>query len=273
MVRRATGTILRRCWVPVPGPDQHQVRRCDLARPGPDTRKRFGAGLARGRSTPLRSAANGRGVILTFDPDSDGHATQHTTPAPRQCRPRHGGTATAALQGRSRTRAGIVAARSRSARFLLARGALGIAPDDTPPSDAADSSALGLGSLRLWSRPRPTATTRTHRQVANGQVPGTPSSSPRAQAAAAAARKPAAATAPSPPADAPGTQPTPSATPASRLPQPAPNSHDALLSSQPSPFPLILGAPEGTGGTVFDRRRRGPNHRRLPYPAAHDGAV
>ena len=41
------------------------------------TRKRVGAGLLEAFSTPCE-CCNGRGVILTFDPDSDGHATQHT---------------------------------------------------------------------------------------------------------------------------------------------------------------------------------------------------
>ena len=41
------------------------------------TRKRVGAGLLEAFSTPCE-CCNGRGVILTFDPDSDGHAAQHT---------------------------------------------------------------------------------------------------------------------------------------------------------------------------------------------------
>src|SRR5204863_6657687 len=41
------------------------------------TRKRVGAGLLEAFSTPCE-CCNGRGVILTFDPDADGHATQHT---------------------------------------------------------------------------------------------------------------------------------------------------------------------------------------------------
>src|SRR5207237_3717360 len=41
------------------------------------TRKRVGAGLLEAFSTPCE-CCNGRGVILTFDPDSDGHATHHT---------------------------------------------------------------------------------------------------------------------------------------------------------------------------------------------------
>ena len=40
------------------------------------TRKRVG-GLLEAFSTPCE-CCNGRGVILTFDPDSDGHATHHT---------------------------------------------------------------------------------------------------------------------------------------------------------------------------------------------------
>src|SRR5258705_333288 len=41
------------------------------------TRKRVGAGLLEAFSTPCE-CCNGRGVILTFDPDSDGHAAQQT---------------------------------------------------------------------------------------------------------------------------------------------------------------------------------------------------
>jgi ribonuclease E len=41
------------------------------------TRKRVGAGLLEAFSTPCE-CCNGRGVILTFDPDSDGRAVQHT---------------------------------------------------------------------------------------------------------------------------------------------------------------------------------------------------
>ena len=41
------------------------------------TRKRVGAGLLEAFSTPCE-CCNGRGVILTFDPDSDGQTTHHT---------------------------------------------------------------------------------------------------------------------------------------------------------------------------------------------------
>ena len=41
------------------------------------TRKRVGAGLLEAFSTTCE-CCNGRGVILTFDPDSDGHTTPHT---------------------------------------------------------------------------------------------------------------------------------------------------------------------------------------------------
>src|SRR6266571_2066650 len=41
------------------------------------TRKRVGAGLLEAFSTPCE-CCNGRGVILTFDPDTDGHTTHHT---------------------------------------------------------------------------------------------------------------------------------------------------------------------------------------------------
>jgi ribonuclease E len=41
------------------------------------TRKRVGAGLLEAFSTPCE-CCNGRGVILTFDPDTDGNAAHHT---------------------------------------------------------------------------------------------------------------------------------------------------------------------------------------------------
>src|SRR5205807_2257158 len=40
------------------------------------TRKRVGAGLLEAFSTPCE-CCNGRGVILTFDPDADGHVSPH----------------------------------------------------------------------------------------------------------------------------------------------------------------------------------------------------
>ena len=43
------------------------------------TRKRVGAGLLEAFSTPCE-CCNGRGVILTFDPDSDGQTTHHPAP-------------------------------------------------------------------------------------------------------------------------------------------------------------------------------------------------
>ena len=61
------------------------------------TRKRVGAGLLEAFSTPCE-CCNGRGVILTFDPDSDGQAPHHThsrghggNGGPRQRRGRHSG--------------------------------------------------------------------------------------------------------------------------------------------------------------------------------------
>ena len=47
------------------------------------TRKRVGAGLLEAFSTPCE-CCNGRGVILTFDPDDDGAAPQHPLPRPRR---------------------------------------------------------------------------------------------------------------------------------------------------------------------------------------------
>ena len=57
------------------------------------TRKRVGAGLLEAFSTPCE-CCNGRGVILTFDPDADSQASHHTHAA-RPQRPATAGQATA----------------------------------------------------------------------------------------------------------------------------------------------------------------------------------
>ncbi len=82
------------------------------------TRKRVGAGLLEAFSTPCE-CCNGRGVILTFDPDADGHA------APRSHSRGHGGNG-----GRGPSPA-TIAARARPAD----------APP--PPADASADAATG----------------------------------------------------------------------------------------------------------------------------------
>src|SRR5262245_21981212 len=106
------------------------------------TRKRVGAGLLEAFSTPCE-CCNGRGVILTFDPDSDGHATQHTHSRG------HGNG------GRGPSPA-LVATRARSAESSAGAEPPASAPADTAPladgdvpasTDAtADSSAPAMSS-------------------------------------------------------------------------------------------------------------------------------
>ena len=74
------------------------------------TRKRVGAGLLEAFSTPCE-CCNGRGVILTFDPDPDGQATRTTrTPAATAATAVNGG----ARRGRGPSPASV-AARARAA--------------------------------------------------------------------------------------------------------------------------------------------------------------
>src|SRR5439155_23201925 len=87
------------------------------------TRKRVGAGLLEAFSTPCE-CCNGRGVILTFDPDSDGHATHHTH---SRGHGGNGGNGGHGNGGRGPSPASV-AARARSPEPS--------APDATHPSDA-----------------------------------------------------------------------------------------------------------------------------------------
>ena len=169
------------------------------------TRKRVGAGLLEAFSTPCE-CCNGRGVILTFDPDSDGHAAQHTHSRGqrqrRRQRWRHGNG------GRGPSPA-PVAARARSAEpSAPAEPAHGRPPRLAPPPTRRPADAAGApvpAPARPWPRPRQPAPTRTppSRPTARSR---TPSPRPRAQAVAAA-RKPAAAASPASPADAQKPQP------------------------------------------------------------------
>ena len=142
------------------------------------TRKRVGAGLLEAFSTPCE-CCNGRGVILTFDPDSDGHATQHTHSrghGQRRSRQRR----LAARQRRPRTQPGHGRRPRPFRRVLRARGALGQRPRRHAPRrrrrrprGPAPASASALVPASADSADPNAA------QVANGQVPDT---EPRARA-------------------------------------------------------------------------------------------
>jgi ribonuclease E len=107
------------------------------------TRKRVGAGLLEAFSTPCE-CCNGRGVILTFDPDADSHASHHTH-----------GRSNGGNSGRVPAPAAIaspasVAARSRSVEL--------------PPPAAASQDDTGTPD-------NPAANTQDNSQ-GNGQAPG-----------------------------------------------------------------------------------------------------
>ena len=136
------------------------------------TRKRVGAGLLEAFSTTCE-CCNGRGVILTFDPDSDGHPTPHTHSRG------HGGNGG---QGHGNGTRGpspaSVAARARSAEAPASAA-------DGPASTAADTaSAPADGTSPApavpaadGTSPAPVASGQPDTaqpdaaQVANGQMP------------------------------------------------------------------------------------------------------
>ncbi|HEX5302327.1 MAG TPA: Rne/Rng family ribonuclease [Streptosporangiaceae bacterium] len=207
------------------------------------TRKRVGAGLLEAFSTPCE-CCNGRGVILTFDPDSDGHATQHTHSRG------HGnaghGNGGHGNGGRGPSPA-LVAARARSAESSAPAEPSASAPADAPPADAtgapapAASPALAAASALVLSSADsadPNAAQQANGQVSDAEPAPARSSSRRRR------RKPAAATPRVDAADNPGTPAAPEATPAGPDALAAPNSRSAQTSSQPSPVPVTSGAPE-----------------------------
>ena len=113
------------------------------------TRKRVGAGLLEAFSTPCE-CCNGRGVILTFDPDSDGHATQHThsrgTRRSRQRRSRQRRSRQRrSRQWRPRTQPGHGRRPRPFRRVLRARGGLGQRPRRHAPRGRRRRSGPGPG--------------------------------------------------------------------------------------------------------------------------------
>jgi ribonuclease E len=220
------------------------------------TRKRVGAGLLEAFSTPCE-CCNGRGVILTFDPDSDGHATQHTH-SRGHGNGGHGngghGNGGHGNGGRGPSPA-MVAARARSAESSAPAEPSASAPADTSPADAAGAPAPALVPASADSAD-PNAT-----QVANGQVPDT-EREPARSSGRRRRRRPAAATAPATPADSSATAADTSATPAdapasqaditqapttpdtSATTSAAPASPGTPAAPNSSPVPVTSGAPE-----------------------------
>jgi ribonuclease E len=213
------------------------------------TRKRVGAGLLEAFSTPCE-CCNGRGVILTFDPDSDGHATQHTHSRGHGNGGNggNGGRGNGGNGGRGPSPA-MVAARARSAESAESSAPAepsASAPADTPPADAtgapAPSSASASGSALV---PADSADPNAAQQ-ANGQVPDA-EPAPARSSGRRRRRKPAAAAAPAAPADASASQAdTPEAptTPDTSATTSAAPASPGTPASDSSPVPVTSGAPE-----------------------------
>jgi ribonuclease E len=105
------------------------------------TRKRVGAGLLEAFSTPCE-CCNGRGVILTFDPDSDGQTTQHVHPRGHGGNGGHG-NGNQGNGGRGPSPASV-AARARPAEIPPAAStpaAAASAPADTASAPAGTATA------------------------------------------------------------------------------------------------------------------------------------
>ena len=206
------------------------------------TRKRVGAGLLEAFSTPCE-CCNGRGVILTFDPDSDGHATQHT-------HSRGHGNGGHGNGGRGPTPA-MVAARARSAESSAQAEPSASAPADTPPADAAGAPAAAAAAASALVPASADSADPNAAQVANGQVPDT-EPAPARSSGRRRRRKPAAATAPATPADTPASQVgtpasqagTPEAPTTPATPAATPVSPGSPVASDSSPVPVTSGAPE-----------------------------
>jgi ribonuclease E len=95
------------------------------------TRKRVGAGLLEAFSVPCE-CCNGRGVIITFEPDADGHATHHVHPRSLQDGPRQSGGRPPAPSQRPQQAADGPAADGQAAD--------GQEPDELQPEAAAASN-------------------------------------------------------------------------------------------------------------------------------------
>ena len=117
------------------------------------TRKRVGAGLLEAFSTPCE-CCNGRGVILNFDPDADGHVAAHAHARGNSGNGggNHGGGNGGRVTAAAATPA-LVAARAR--------------PADAQPADAQPADAQPADAQPADTQPADT-------QPAGGQAPGAP---------------------------------------------------------------------------------------------------
>src|SRR5690348_12744421 len=192
------------------------------------TRKRVGAGLLEAFSTPCE-CCNGRGVILTFDPDADGHPSPHTHS--RGHGGGHGGGGNGG-NGNGGPSPAMVAARARSAESSAPAEPLASAPADTPPADAAGALAPAPDAASALVPASVDSANPNAAQVANGQVPDA-EPVPARSSGRRRRRKPAAATAPATPADAPV---APAGAPASQADTPeAPTTPEVSTTPEASP--------------------------------------
>ena len=141
------------------------------------TRKRVGAGLLEAFSTTCE-CCNGRGVILTFDPDSDGHTTPQTHSRGHGGNGGHGNGGHGNGGHGNGTRGpspASVAARARSAETPAAA-------DDGPPATAADTAsapaATGTASALPATAPAGTASAPADGTAPAPTVPAADGTSP-----------------------------------------------------------------------------------------------
>jgi ribonuclease E len=239
------------------------------------TRKRVGAGLLEAFSTPCE-CCNGRGVILTFDPDSDGQTTQHAHPRGHggnggQGNGSHGnggrGPSPASVAARARPTETPPAAASTPAATAPAATDTAASPADTAPAladtapAAADTSAAPAaqapadvtapvpadGAASDPDGAQPIGAQPDAAQVANGQVPAAQPEPARSGGGRRRRRKPASAAAPAAPAAL--------AAPASPAAPAVPETPAAVLEASAAPettaaadAPGALAAPVATAG-------------------------
>ena len=145
------------------------------------TRKRVGAGLLEAFSTPCE-CCNGRGVILTFDPDADGQTAHHTHARG------HGGNGGNGGNGGRGPSPASVAARARAAEVASAAE---VAPADAAPrptpAPQADAGAPATPAPPARRPAQPTPSQATRRRPRTGP-PTRPS--PRPRPATARRRRP-----------------------------------------------------------------------------------
>ena len=207
------------------------------------TRKRVGAGLLEAFSTPCE-CCNGRGVILTFDPDSDGHAAQHTH-SRGHGNGGHGNRRPRAQPGPGRRPRPLRRA-LRARRALCARRALGQRPRRRAPRGRhRRSRPVPVPAPASTLVPASAASADPNAaQQANGQVPDA-EPAPARSSGRRRRRKPAAAASPASPADAPvASAEAPEVSPVPDTASAAPVSPGAPAASDSSPVPVTSGAPE-----------------------------